>query len=83
MLVFMLRHLRQSAAFLIVSDRLRRKYLKLLLQHFGEGESGTRVQAILFIRQMALLLPPPTMSLAMKVTPSKSYSFCHACGVRH
>lgn len=67
MTVFMLRHLRQSTAFLVVSERLQRKLLKHLLQLFGQGETAARVQAILFIRQMAVVLPPPTLSLAMKV----------------
>ena len=67
MVVFMLRHLRPSVPFLICSERLQRKFLKQALQQFGGGATSVRVQAILFIRQMAVALPPPTLSLAMKV----------------
>lgn len=68
MIVFMLKHLRQSAAFLVASDRLQQRYLKHLLQIFGQAESAARLQAILFVREMAITLPPPMLSLVMKVT---------------
>lgn len=67
MVVFLLRHLRPCIPFLTSSDRLQRKYLKQVLQLFGDGKTRVRVQAVLFLRQMAIALPPPFLSLAMKV----------------
>ena len=67
MVVFLLRHLRPCIPFLVSSERLQRKCLKQVLQLFGEGKTRVRVQAVLFLRQMAVALPPPFLSLAMKV----------------
>ena len=67
MAVFMLRHLRPCIPFLISSERLQRKYLKHMLRLFGEAKTKVRVQAILFIREMAVTLPGATISMAMKV----------------
>ena len=70
MVVFMLRNLRASVALLVVSERLQRTFMKRALSLFGGAEGAMRVQAILFIRQMAVLLPPPMLSVAMKVSLS-------------
>lgn len=67
MAVFMLRHLRPCIAFLISSERLQRKYLKHMLHLFGQAKTRVRVQAILFIREMAVTLLGTTISMAMKV----------------
>ena len=67
MVIFLLKHLRPSIPFLISSDRLQRKFLKHVLHLFGQGETKVRVQAVLFLRQMAVQLPPPFLSLGMKV----------------
>ena len=67
MIVFMLRHLRPCIPFLVCSNRLERRFLKHTLQLFGEAPTRVRVQAVLFIRHMAVSLPAPALSLAMKV----------------
>ena len=67
MVVFLLKHLRPSVPFLVSSERLQRKYLKQVLQLFGGSTTRVRVQAVLFLRQMAVTLPPPFLSSAMKV----------------
>ena len=79
MVVFMLRHLRPSVPFLVCSERLQRKFLKQALQLFGGGATSVRVQAILFIRQMAVALPPPTLSLAMKVHTASLLGQANSC----
>lgn len=68
MVVFMLRNLRTSVALLVVSERLQRTFMKRALSLFGGAEGAMRVQAILFICQMAVVLPPPMLSVAMKVS---------------
>lgn len=73
MTVFLLRQLRASIPFLICSDRLQRKYLKHVLSLFGQAQTKVRVQAVLFLRQMAVTLPPPFLSLAMKVSCNGSF----------
>ena len=68
MIVFMLRHLRPCIPFLVCSKRLERRFLKHALQLFGEAPPRVRVQAVLFIRHIAVSLPAPALSLAMKVS---------------
>ena len=48
-------------------------------QLFGSAESGPRVQALLFIRQMAFTLPKPALDNCLKVSgsPSNGYLGCN------
>lgn len=68
MQAFILRRLRASAAFLRPFEKLTRKLLKAALQLFGTAEDhAVRVQAILFIRQVAIVLPQPALDMCLKV----------------
>lgn len=67
MQAFVLRRLRASAIFLSPYEKLKRKLLKQSLDLFGSADNAVRVQAILFIRQLALVLPQPALDLSLKV----------------
>eukprot|EP00877_Chromochloris_zofingiensis_P001779 jgi/Chrzof1/11601/Cz06g01210.t1 len=66
MLAFTLRRLRASTAFLASFSKIQRRLLKTALQLFGSADNAPRVQAILFIRDMALTLPPPALDTCLK-----------------
>lgn len=70
--MFILRKLRVSIPFMASFQRLQRKYMRQAISIFSSNEAATRVQALLFIRQMATTLPAPAMDQAVKVT---SFSF--------
>ena len=69
MLIFILRKLRASIPFLASFQRLQRKYMRQAISIFSTNEAAPRVQALVFIRQMATTLPGPAMDQAVKVTP--------------
>jgi nucleolar complex protein 2 len=58
--------LNASVPFFHAFERLTRKTLKAVLALFGSGEPALRVQSILLIRNMAAVLPPPTLERAAK-----------------
>lgn len=68
MLTFTLRRLRTSVILLAPFQKLQRKFLKQLLTIFGGADKAPRLQAFLFIRSMAALLPAPSLQQALKVT---------------
>ena len=67
-LAFALRRLRASVPLLAPFDKLQRKFLKQALSVFGSAENAPRVQAILFMRAMAVQLPPPMLDSVLKVS---------------
>ena len=72
-LAFALRRLRASVPLLAPFDKLQRKFLKQALSVFGSAENAPRVQAILFMRAMAVQLPPPMLDSVLKVSgPAES-----------
>ncbi len=72
MLTFTLRRLRASVVLLAPFVKLQRKFLRQVLTIFGGADKAPRLQALLFIRHMAAMLPPPALELALKVC-SRSY----------
>ena len=70
MQMFTLRKLRTSVPLLGAFQRLQRKYIRAAVRIFGSSETAPRVQAILFIRHMATMLPPPATDQAIKAGPS-------------
>lgn len=70
MLTFTLRRLRASVVLLAPFQKLQKKFLRQVLTIFGGADKAPRLQALLFIRQMAALLPPPALELALKVSPA-------------
>ena len=67
MLAFLLRRVRESAVFLVSSERLQRRLLRAALGVFGEGSASPRLQALLLLRALALHLPQPMPSNVLKV----------------
>jgi hypothetical protein len=67
MQMFTLRRLRPAVAWLANFQRLQRKYMRHSLAIFSTSRTALRVQALLFIRQMATLIPDPAMDQALKV----------------
>ena len=67
MLTFTLRRLRASVVLLAPFAKLQRKFLRQVLTIFGGADKAPRLQALLFIRHMAAMLPPPALELALKV----------------
>ena len=65
----MLQRMRGLVPLLAASPRLQRKLMQHCLTLFGSDERGPSLQALLLIRQMALLLPEPALDLALKVGP--------------
>ena len=63
---FLMSRLNASVPFFHGFERLTRKTLKAVLSLFGSGEPALRVQSILLIRNMAAVLPPPTLERAAK-----------------
>jgi nucleolar complex protein 2 len=63
---FLLARLNAAVPFFCTFERLTRKTLKAVLALFGSGEPALRVQSILLIRNMAAVLPPPTLERAAK-----------------
>ena len=63
---FLMSRLNASVPFFHTFERLSRKSLKAVLALFGSGEPALRVQSILLIRNMAAVLPPPTLERAAK-----------------
>ncbi len=68
MLTFTLRRLRASVVLLAPFAKLQRKFLRQVLTIFGGADKAPRLQALLFIRHMAAMLPPPAFELALKVS---------------
>ncbi len=68
MLVFILRKLRTSIPFMGYFQRLQRKYMRQAISIFSTNEAAPRVQALVFVRQMAVMLPEPAMDQAVKVS---------------
>lgn len=68
MLTFTLRRLRASVVLLAPFFKLQRKFLRQVLTIFGGADKAPRLQALLFIRHMAAMLPPPALELALKVS---------------
>jgi len=66
MLAFILRRTRQSVIFLQKFDKFRRKYLSLVLKIFASADDEPRVQAILFVRALALRLPASSLDSCLK-----------------
>ena len=54
-------------AWLANFQRLQRKYTRHSLAIFSTSRTALRVQALLFIRHMATLIPDPAMDQALKV----------------
>lgn len=76
MQAFILRRLRASAVFLRPFEKLTRKLLKAALGMFGlAGDRAVHTQAILFVRQLALVLPQPALDNCLKV----NYRHCPCC----
>ena len=70
--MFTLRRLRPAVAWLASFQRLQRKYMRHSLAIFSTSCMALRVQALLFIRHMATLIPDPALDQALKVHPSSS-----------
>ena len=70
MQMFTLRRLRPAIAWLGNFQRLQRKYMRHSLAIFSTSRTALRVQALLFVRQMATLIPDPAMDQALKVRSS-------------
>ena len=68
--MFTLRRLRPAVAWLASFQRLQRKYMRHSLAIFSTSRMALRVQALLFIRHMAALIPDPALDQALKVHPS-------------
>lgn len=68
MLSFTLRRLRASVVLLAPFVKLQKKFLRQVLTIFGGADKAPRLQALLFLRQMAAMLPPPALELALKVS---------------
>lgn len=66
MLAFILRRTRQSVIFLQNFNKLRRKYLALVLKIFASADDEPRVQAILFVRALAMRLPASSLDSCVK-----------------
>lgn len=66
MISYILRRLRASIIFFAPFPKLQRRVLKSALEFFRSADSRTRIQAILFIRSMAISLPPPAMDDCLK-----------------
>ncbi len=93
MLTFTLRRLRVSVILLAPFVKLQRKFLRQVLTIFGGADKAPRLQALLFIRHMAAMLPPPALELALKVcflsckeeiqTGHANWCCCHTNRSRH
>lgn len=67
MQAFVLRRLRSSVVFLRPFEKITRKLLKAAMGLFGmAGDRSVNMQAILFIRQVALVLPQPALENCLK-----------------
>lgn len=66
-----LRRLRPSAALLVCSERLQRKFLRRALSVFLGGSPAARVHAFLLVRQVALALPEQGLGAALKARPQR------------
>lgn len=70
MQAFVLRRLRSSVVFMRPFEKITRKLLKAAMGLFGmAGDQSVNMQAILFIRQVALVLPQPALDNCLKVLP--------------
>ncbi|DBA84942.1 TPA: hypothetical protein ACH3X2_005684 [Trebouxia sp. C0005] len=86
MLTFTLRRLRASVILLAPFVKLQRKFLRQVLTIFGGADKAPRLQALLFIRHMAAMLPPPALELALKGvyrTFVQNAKFVNAASVPH
>lgn len=66
-MAYVLQRMRGMVPLLAASQRLQRKLMQHCLTLFGSDQRGPSLQALLLIRQMALLLPDPALDLALKV----------------
>eukprot|EP00803_Ostreobium_quekettii_P001539 evm.model.scf_347.12 EVM.evm.TU.scf_347.12 scf_347:81912-91436(+) len=66
LLAFTLRRLRASAVFLGGSQHIMKNLLRGALEIFGNGGNGPRLQAILLIRELAILHGRPILDACMK-----------------
>ena len=82
MQMFTLRRLRPSIAWLGNFQRLQRKFMRHSLAIFSTSRTALRVQALLFIRQMASMIPDPAMDQALKVRTHRcSVTLQMACSI--
>lgn len=65
---YVLERLRHSVIFLRDFDKIRRKLIALALKIFSSGEDEAKVQAILFIRALAIKLPALCLDSCLKGT---------------
>ena len=79
MLSFTLRRLRACVVLLAPFAKLQRKFLRQVLTIFGGADKAPRLQALLFIRHMAAILPPPALELALKVWKPPKMSVWGCC----
>lgn len=66
MTAYILRRVRQSTIFLGKYEKLTRRYVAHALKVFASSDDESRVQAILFIRSIAMKLPPPALDNCLK-----------------
>ena len=81
LVAFALRRVRASATFLVSAEALQRKFLRLVSRIMGRGEAATRIQAFLLLRQMAICLPDPMPSNALKVRALRAPWQCLSCSL--
>ena len=85
---YILKRLRHSVPFLKDFDKIRRKFIAVSLKIFSSDEDEPRVQAILFVRACAVVLPAPCLDPCLKgvyksfVAASKFFSPTSAPGIR-
>lgn len=61
-----LQRLKASTPFMATFERLTKRVTRTALLCFGSGEPSVRVKAILLLRQMAVVLPPPAFERIAK-----------------
>lgn len=85
---YILKRLRHSVPFLKDFDKIRRKFIAISLKIFSSGEDEPRVQAVLFVRACAVVLPALCLDPCLKgvyksfVAASKFFSPTSAPGIR-
>ena len=85
---YILKRLRHSVPFLKDFDKIRRKFIAVSLKIFSSDEDEPRVQAILFVRACAVVLPALCLDPCLKgvyksfVAASKFFSPTSAPGIR-
>ncbi len=85
---YILKRLRHSVPFLKDFDKIRRKFIAVSLKIFSSDEDEPRVQAILFVRACAVVLPALCLDPCLKgvyrsfAAASKFFSPTSAPGIR-